>query len=212
MVVFGEWEIPSSQPYEGKMNQTSLWTLQRMTSVLRVSWQPIRYELSWLRSATHGDLRVTLIEFDFDSFMYGTGNESWTERDVRRGRIRGEEHRRLILGLLMFDESTAAQSVFPGFSNKVSAGLGKRLRKPGELVDPEWSIVIIGISVLERRRRDLTSSVHSFSMGRCSGGLGTVTFLPVVWSERERTIRGLCSFRGKWGAWNDLARGGLIKG
>jgi hypothetical protein len=157
---------------------------------------------SWLRSAILGDLRVTLLGLDFDSSVDGTGNESWTERDARRGRIRGEEHRRLILGLLKFEESTAVPAG--------KTGLSKRLGKPGDLVDPKWSMVIVGISVLERRRRDLTSRVYSESFSeRCPGGLSTVP----DWSEKDRTIRGLLSFRGKWGrAWNDCTRGGLLKG
>ena len=52
-------------------------------------------------------------------------------RDARSGRIRGEEQRRLMLGLLIFDESIASPSVFIGFGSEASAGktgMGERLK------------------------------------------------------------------------------------
>lgn len=76
----------------------------------------------------------------------------------------------MIVGLLIVDKSIAVPSVLASFGNEASVcrtGLGKILRKSG---DSKWSIVIIGTSDLERRRRDLTSDVHSVSTERYSGG------------------------------------------
>lgn len=155
-VVFVEWVISCSQLCKGIMHQTSVSTLQPILSVPSVLWQPIRYELSWLKSAALAVLHITFGKFDFGSFLDGTGDEPRAEGrggGAEWGSATGKEDRRTILGLVIVNES-----VFTGFGSEDLVGSAVLDAKLGKLrlVDPKWSIVIIGISDLERRRRDLT--------------------------------------------------------